>query len=176
MGQDKDKRKKGSAANSCLFLVRHGIAEDEHPLGDEARALTAEGRQEFRALARELRVELDELGFVGIVTSPLVRAVQTAEILAEACGIDEIRSEGALAAEVANATGITALARRLGPGWALVGHNPSLAATLGLWVHGHPDEVQFRKGAIAAVKPGAGTEPGTLVFVAAPGKKRVKTI
>jgi phosphohistidine phosphatase len=174
MGQHKDSKNGDKAATTgCIFLVRHGIAEDEHALGDEARALTSEGRRQFQELAAEIA---DELDLVGIATSPLVRAVQTAEILAAASGVAEVRSEGALASAVASPTGITALARRLGPGWALVGHNPSLAMTLGMWLHGNPDEVQFRKGGIAAIKPGQGTGPATLAFMAAPGKKRLKSL
>src|SRR5688500_2294508 len=117
-----------------------------------------------------------ELDLKGIVTSPLVRAVQTAEILAEACGLDEVRSDGALAADTATPAGITALARKLGPGWAFVGHNPSLAMTLGSWLHGQPEELQFRKGGIAVVRAGQGNAPAGLVFMAAPGKKRLTSI
>ncbi len=71
-----------------LLLVRHAVAEDAHPLGDEARALTAEGRAAFRAHARKL-ARLTPM--TGIVTSPLVRAVQTAELLAEAFGLGSVR-------------------------------------------------------------------------------------
>src|SRR4051812_19466672 len=61
-----------------LFLVRHGIAE-EKAANDDWRVLTDKGRRRFertaRAFGRSEHVDL-------ILTSPLVRAVQTAEILA----------------------------------------------------------------------------------------------
>ena len=58
---DASGRRPAQLAADLVYLVRHGKAEDQHPLGDEARALTAEGRREFRELApswREPRLEL----------------------------------------------------------------------------------------------------------------------
>ncbi|MCW5315743.1 phosphohistidine phosphatase SixA [Nostoc sp. KVJ3] len=65
-----------------LYLIRHGIAE-EQGLGikDEERSLTKEGRQKTEKVAQKL-VKLG-LNFDLILTSPLVRARQTAEILIE---------------------------------------------------------------------------------------------
>src|SRR5204862_5047285 len=64
-----------------IYLVRHGIAEEGHEkLRDGSRALTDKGRRRFQKTARafgKLGRKLDL-----ILTSPLVRAVQTAEILA----------------------------------------------------------------------------------------------
>ncbi len=61
--------------------MRHGPAEDRADSGmDSDRALTSSGRERVRAVARFL-VELEEEP-LAILTSPLVRAVQTAEIVA----------------------------------------------------------------------------------------------
>jgi phosphohistidine phosphatase len=151
-----------------VYLVRHGKAEDHHPLGDGARALTSEGRREFRELADALAAK-PGLGLHTIATSPLVRAVQTAEILAEACGVEEVPSHAALEAERASGQTVAALARQLGPGTALVGHNPSLAEALQVLL-GLEETPSFRKGAVAALLPG--TPKWTLVWVASPGKKK----
>jgi phosphohistidine phosphatase len=63
-----------------LYLIRHGIAEEHQPgLKDEERSLTQEGRQKTEKVAQRL-VKLG-LKFDLILTSPLVRAQQTAEIL-----------------------------------------------------------------------------------------------
>src|SRR6187551_451703 len=112
-----------------LMLVRHAVAEDEHPLGDEARALTSEGRAAFRPHARKL-ARLTPMA--GIVTSPLVRAVQTAEILAEAFGLARVEVHPALLPRRDAPKRIFQLARELGAGWMLVGHNPSLARAAAL--------------------------------------------
>src|ERR1700733_14466329 len=71
-----------------LYLVRHGIAVDRtDPKSppDPERPLTARGIQKTRSAALGLRA-------VGakpdaLITSPYVRAAQTAEIFAEALGI-----------------------------------------------------------------------------------------
>jgi phosphohistidine phosphatase len=70
-----------------LYLVRHGIAVDRTDPKcppDPERPLTAHGVQKTRSAALGLR----ELGAKpdAILTSPYVRAAQTAEIFAEALG------------------------------------------------------------------------------------------
>jgi phosphohistidine phosphatase len=155
------------------YLVRHGRAEDDHPFGDEARGLTADGRRQFRELARELA---GELGLQGIATSPLVRATQTAEILAEATGIEKVEVHGQLGADRATGDTIATLARRLGPGWALVGHNPSMSEALATLL-GLAEQPRFRKGALAALRPGSGPGvPWTLAWVISPGKKKATSL
>src|ERR1700722_9427363 len=64
-----------------LYVMRHGPAEDIAGSGlDEDRALTASGRDRVRHVAKTL-VDAQEVP-LRILTSPLVRAVQTAEIVA----------------------------------------------------------------------------------------------
>jgi phosphohistidine phosphatase len=154
-----------------VLLVRHGKAEDTHPLGDGARALTEEGREDFRSHARKLA---DELSLEGILTSPLVRAVQTAEILADACGVDQVQVRGELDFQRASPAVLEALCRSVGPRWALVGHNPSLAETLAHLL-GLADPPRFRKGAVAALRPAA-TLPWELAWMAAPGRKPTRAL
>jgi phosphohistidine phosphatase len=62
-----------------VTLIRHAEAGDDAPR-DESRALTARGRADARRLGRALARR--GVRFTAIVTSPLVRAVQTAEIVA----------------------------------------------------------------------------------------------
>jgi phosphohistidine phosphatase len=64
-----------------LYVMRHGAAEDQSESGVDAdRALTEAGRERVRDVAKAL-ADADEAPLL-IVTSPLVRAVQTAEIVA----------------------------------------------------------------------------------------------
>jgi phosphohistidine phosphatase len=154
--------------DGLTYLIRHGRAEDSHPLGDEARALTPEGRRDFRRLAREVARKID---LRGIAASPLVRAVQTAELLADAAGIDEVLIAGQLACQQASGAGVIALARSLGPGWALVGHNPSMGEALAQALELGTDAARFRKGAIAALRPqDTAAEHWTLAWVVSPGR------
>jgi phosphohistidine phosphatase len=63
-----------------LYIIRHGIAEEKgFNIKDEERKLTPEGRQKIEKVAQRLA----KLGlhFDLILTSPLLRARQTAEIL-----------------------------------------------------------------------------------------------
>ena len=65
-----------------LLVVRHGKAEPRGPDGsDESRRLTDEGRKQLRRSVSGLRKLVPSLD--ALVSSPLVRAVETAEIVAE---------------------------------------------------------------------------------------------
>ena len=70
-----------------LYLIRHEDAESEGlHTPDPHRALTSKGRIRLRKTAEMLKSHVDHLHLV--YTSPLVRAVQTAEILAGAFHFD----------------------------------------------------------------------------------------
>jgi phosphohistidine phosphatase len=155
--------------SSVVLLVRHGKAEDSHPLGDAGRALTDEGRETMRLHARRLA---SDVALEGILTSPLVRAVQTAEILAEAWGVGQVLVRAELDFGRASASSMETLCRSVGPGWALVGHNPSMAEALEHLL-GHPAGVpRFRKGTVAALRPSAtGEPPWQLAWLVSPGRK-----
>lgn len=133
-----------------VFLVRHGVAEDDHPAGDAARPLTAKGRRRFRKHARRLG---PELGVSHIVTSPLVRAVQTAELLALGNGIEEVSVHAALIPGPETGRKLAGLVARAGAGTAFVGHEPSLseaaASLLGLSA-GLP--FPFKKGGVLVLQ------------------------
>ncbi len=68
-----------------VYFLRHGDAEHAGPGGDSPRRLSKKGRRDLRMVARGL-VRLD-LGLDRIYTSPLVRAKETAEIVAEPLGL-----------------------------------------------------------------------------------------
>ncbi len=67
-----------------LFLVRHAEAAPGEP--DELRPLTAQGREQARALGERLREENARPETV--LTSPLLRARETGSELARALGAD----------------------------------------------------------------------------------------
>ncbi len=67
---------------TTLVLMRHGVAEDDNPGGDGARRLTDEGLERAGRAARGLVALGVRPGLV--VTSPLVRCRQTAELVAGA--------------------------------------------------------------------------------------------
>jgi len=122
-----------------LYLVRHAQAESNHPLGDSARRLTPEGRSDFRGrvarLAPELKIER-------VLTSPYVRARETADLLGGATGAP-VEAEEALSSGRSAAQELIRIARLRGDGTALVGHNPELS-----------DAVAFVNGTAIPVPPG----------------------
>ena len=66
-----------------LYLMRHGLAVEPGSPGfkmDADRALTHKGRRQLRKIARAMKGM--ELEFDLILSSPFVRARQTAEIVA----------------------------------------------------------------------------------------------
>jgi len=114
-----------------LFVMRHGPAEDRADSGmDSDRALTSSGRERVRAVARVLH-ELDEAPLL-IVTSPLVRAVQTAEIVALVTKLSDregtvvVRRELSPAGDGGPAL-VASLASEGSKRVMLVGHEPDLS-------------------------------------------------
>ena len=69
---------------TTLVLMRHGVAEDDHPDGDGARRLTDRGRERAARAARGLAA----LGVRAdvVLSSPLVRCRQTADLVAAGAG------------------------------------------------------------------------------------------
>jgi phosphohistidine phosphatase len=66
-----------------LLVIRHGTAEDAKPgVDDSQRSLTKEGRKEMKKAAAGLTRLVETIDI--IAASPLVRAQQTAEIVAAA--------------------------------------------------------------------------------------------
>ncbi len=113
--------------------MRHGPAEDDSATGRDAdRALTPKGRDRVRAVAAKLLADGEVPSL--IITSPLVRANETARIVREACRLEaplELRDELAgngVAKEVALVTELVhGPTRRSDPSVMLVGHQPDLS-------------------------------------------------
>jgi phosphohistidine phosphatase len=126
-----------------LWLLRHGDAEDGSP--DAERQLTEKGRQQSRragASLGALGVNLD-----ACMTSPKVRAVQTAELACEPFGI-EPQLEPKLAGGPFDAE---ALAAGLGDEVLLVGHDPDFSMA----VHSLTGaQVRLNKGGLAGMEKG----------------------
>ena len=143
-----------------IYLVRHGIAVDHDQRGnlpDDDRPLTAEGRERFRKLARAFARLGEAPDF--IFTSPLPRAVQTAEILASALEEDEVGIVEELMPDCAVGKLLAEVGRRVkdDQGAALVGHDPQmsqLVAALGALSKEDAGRVDFRKGSIVRIDVG----------------------
>jgi len=73
-----------------LYLVRHAEAVPGEP-DDESRALADEGREQARELGRRLASE--GVRPDAIVSSPLLRARETAELLGAELGVDPVSED-----------------------------------------------------------------------------------
>jgi phosphohistidine phosphatase len=156
---------------SEIYLIRHGVAEERGDAwpDDAKRPLTQDGMSKLRKAARALErlgVSLDV-----IVTSPLVRARQTAEIIAG--GLDphphivtaDSMAPGGTVAAVLSDLEKQAKRSRI----ALVGHEPSIGE-LAARLMGTRHPIPFKKGAICRIDleglPPAG--PGDLRWFLTP--------
>lgn len=76
------------ASHVRLFLVRHAEAAPGEP--DDLRRLTAAGRDAARALGERLAAQEP----TAVVSSPLLRARETADLIARACKLAATADEG----------------------------------------------------------------------------------
>jgi len=141
-----------------LYFLRHADAEPSHPDGDEARGLTDAGFVSLRAAAplwRRLKLRPDV-----VLSSPLRRAVQTAELLCHAIGasapvVDDRLRPGAEWADLADALAAHPDAKRV----AFVGHEPDFSSTVSQL--SGAASVRMRKAGMACVTFEGAPEPGT---------------
>lgn len=149
-----------------LYLIRHGIAaEREDYANDEERPLTDKGRQKTTKVAKQLRDR--GLRFDRILTSPLIRARETATILQEVGLGSEVEEFLPLAPDGDIDAWVRWLeARRqnsIGDEWvALVGHQPDLgnwAETL-VWGEANEKLVLKKAGVIGVKIPASGNPVG----------------
>ncbi len=135
-----------------LYLLRHATAVDIAS-SDAARELTKEGREEARiagAALAKLDAQIDH-----ILTSPLVRAQQTAELAGK---VLDFKGEIEVLAELENGHSTAELLRALravgkANGLVLVGHMPDLAGHLATLI-GAEDagNLTLGKGSVACVE------------------------
>ncbi len=134
-----------------LYLLRHGTASDVAP-SDAERKLTREGEEE----AQIAGLALAELGVKPscVLSSPLVRARQTAEIAARAM---KFRGEVESLDELTNGTSTPTLLKVLQSYSSpeeilLVGHMPSLSEHLAALIGSkNPQGLPLGKGSVACV-------------------------
>jgi phosphohistidine phosphatase len=143
-----------------LLLLRHGDAADGSP--DAERPLTAKGSEQARAAGAALRT----LGVAvdACVSSPKVRALDTARIACEELGEVDVRTDERLAGGDFDAE---AVAADLGDTVLLVGHDPDFTSAVHQLTGAR---AKMKKGGLAAVDDGqlvALLRPAELAAIAA---------
>lgn len=134
-----------------LLVIRHAIAEDREAFAatgraDEARPLTNEGARKMGRCARGLQALVPTIDT--LVSSPLTRAQQTAEIVRKRYELDRVEEAPELEPNVAVADVVRGLGR-YGDGLvAIVGHEPQLGRLVTYLISGvDRAAVQLKKGA-----------------------------
>jgi phosphohistidine phosphatase len=160
-----------------LYLMRHGIATERIGgaiLNDSQRPLTEEGKAETKLVAlglKRLAIKPDL-----VVTSPLVRAKQTAEIIIDVLGAkDDLKVTDALAPGGA-ASDLYKFLRQFNQPQApqevfLVGHEPDMGRLAGTLLWAGPElDIPFKKAGVARIDIAdvPPTAPGTLKWFLTP--------
>jgi phosphohistidine phosphatase len=123
-----------------VYLLRHGIAEDARPgQSDAERALTAEGKEKLRPAA--------------IVSSPLRRAIETADIAAEALEYTGKIAESLALLPEASPYDLWEEIRRRGeePAILLASHEPLMSAMVAFLLGSPALQVEMKKAALVRI-------------------------
>lgn len=146
-----------------IYFLRHGRADWpawEKP--DDERPLTSKGKKEMRQVAKFLRAL--EIPRLRILSSPLPRAWQTAQIAAEYLGL-EVKKESALGKGFSAARLRALIKASKGEDLMLVGHEPDFSAVIRSLTGG---EVKLAKGGIARVDSDEAGRKGRLLWLLPP--------
>lgn len=137
-----------------LFILRHGEAGQRSitSRNDSKRPLTINGKKEVEEISRGLKVLGIEFDYV--LTSPLLRAKQTAEIVSKnvKCknqikDLDELKPEGNKLQLYNNLSGLKQDSTVL-----IVGHEPYLSELIGEAISESHCRVDLKKAGLARIR------------------------
>src|SRR5690242_16225145 len=140
-----------------LLVIRHAIAEDKEGFAatgrnDDLRPLTDEGRSKMRRGAEGLRIAVGKIAH--LASSPLVRARETAEIVAPALGagrveiVDALRPDRSYDELLEWLHGISSPNDDDDHTVGIVGHEPHLSGLVTwLMTGGDESRIELKKGA-----------------------------
>ncbi|MBI4668042.1 MAG: phosphohistidine phosphatase SixA [Elusimicrobia bacterium] len=162
-----------------ILIIRHAPAGERVQWSkkgkpDELRPLTEKGRQKMRRIAKGLASLVSRLNIV--ISSPLARALETADILAKSFPsvklekLEDLKPGG-------DPENVFARLAKLEAGaiGAVVGHEPDLSALLARMLTGEPDSfTDLKKGAAALVEFESAVRPGrgALLWLLQPSQLR----
>lgn len=136
-----------------LYVVRHAWADHPHWANDHSRPLTDDGRARFVKVMKRLTA-----GGVApqlVLSSPLTRCRQTAEVIAEVASIEApvaVRDE---LEPGSNLRGLLKWVRQHAadcPEMAWVGHAPDVSLITAALIGDGDAAIAFSKGAVAAIQ------------------------
>lgn len=161
-----------------LLIIRHAIAVPREEfestgLDDGLRPLTPDGRRKMKRNVKALRTLVPSIDV--LAASPLVRARDTAEIVAVAYENIPIRTTPALGPDRDPSSFLTWLRKQPGSVVAAVGHEPHLGTLVTWLVSGvaRPN-VELRKGGVCLLEltPRPGKGAAVLKWLLTPSQLR----
>ncbi len=140
-----------------VYLLRHAVAEDrnaERFPNDDDRPLTEEGIDRMKLAAGGIAALIKRPG--AILASPLVRTMQTAEIVAKALGCKNCVEPGDALKPGAKIDAVRKeLAARSGKdveSIMLVGHEPDMGELASALIGAKGAAIEFKKGSLCAIR------------------------
>jgi phosphohistidine phosphatase len=153
-----------------IYFIRHGDSEKTSVhKKDSDRELTAQGRNITRSAALQWKKIIPDFDY--IITSPYLRAVQTADIIASAFNHNNgIITDKKLAPGSKTADLIEIVHTYSGKNIAIVGHQPDLAEHISSLISNSQAYIEFKKSSIAKLSFGSKVKEGkgTLDFLIPP--------
>lgn len=162
-----------------LLIIRHGIAEDREEWAksgkpDPERPLTGKGARRMRSISRGLAQVVEAPEVVG--SSPLVRAMETAEIVAKALGAEKVVPVPSLEPNADFGDLVNWLRSLKTNGTvAVVGHEPHLSGLASFLLTGRRESfIELKKGAACLIQLAEPPTPGVarMLWCMAPGVLR----
>jgi phosphohistidine phosphatase len=152
-----------------LYLLRHGEAEP-HSIEDSRRQLTAKGKRDVRAVCRRAWTARARPQI--LLTSPLIRAKETARIAADVLEVKKVSKSKSLLPDASPETLWRELEKLPASGQILLaGHEPAMSRLAGFLLGGSTS-VDFKKGALMRISVN-GSLPGVLKWMITPRLARL---
>jgi phosphohistidine phosphatase len=155
-----------------IYLVRHAIAVERGTPGypNDDRPLTDDGREKMEKAAKGIATLVEDFDL--ILTSPLSRARETAEIVAHAVvGDADVHLTDALLPPAAPVEALALLGKyRDCERVLLTGHEPNMSRLATALLGGDASVIEFKKGALCRIDVAgrALKNPGTLIYLLPP--------
>ncbi len=162
-----------------LYVMRHAEAvEGSNTLQDEWRYLTEKGRSAAVKMSSAIAKYGPKTRLT--ITSPLTRAVQTAEIAAEKACRKNVVVASELLLPGADIDGLVAYLKGCDDDGRvmLVGHEPQLGSLVATLLGHDAAAISLKKGACVALEfdPDKNGKPAGFLWYLTPGKKRVMSL
>lgn len=152
-----------------LYMIRHGPAGKtmEDGINDDKRPLTKKGNEKMKDIAKALRDQ--KISFDMILTSPLLRSMETAEIVNDYCGatkevtITDLLIPGASCNNLIKFLNKFKEAKRI----AIIGHEPFLSSFASYCISKNMTSLmKLKKGGILKVEINDTIRPGRCILSA----------